>query len=208
MAYTPTVWATGDVITAAKLNNMENGLTQFVVNFSANYGDLNTTENFLTDIAVDKTFPQIYNALTSGQRVSFILTLNGGTENGILKTLGDGYLIVEFTDPNNDELKIVIICEYEENNLSFDYRIYGTLTYTAPFNSTTNKLELPFISEIMSNLLNKCKIKLYEETDAGTFDWEYITSYTYSSGTFEFRTAKYSYIGNYDAIPSANLTNP
>lgn len=35
MAYSPTTWETGDVITAAKLNNIESGLSQFQTDLDA-----------------------------------------------------------------------------------------------------------------------------------------------------------------------------
>lgn len=56
MAYTPTTWATGDTVTATKLNKIEQGI--------ANAG----SAMIITDngTALDKTFAEIYNAIISG----------------------------------------------------------------------------------------------------------------------------------------------
>lgn len=56
MAYTPTTWATGDTVTATKLNKIEQGI--------ANAGSamiVNVVNN-----ALDKTYTEIYDAITSG----------------------------------------------------------------------------------------------------------------------------------------------
>lgn len=53
MAYTPTVWATGDVITAEKLNKAENGIAV------ANADVLIVT---VSEGTLDKKFSEIYSA--------------------------------------------------------------------------------------------------------------------------------------------------
>lgn len=56
MSYTPTEWATGDVVTAEKLNKIENGIASaggggvLIANMSPNTGEL------------DKTWQEIYDA--------------------------------------------------------------------------------------------------------------------------------------------------
>lgn len=59
MAYEPTNWKTGDVVTSAKLNKMERGIADggsdmFVVTLTSVYGD--STE---TTYSADKTFAEI-----------------------------------------------------------------------------------------------------------------------------------------------------
>lgn len=68
MAYTPTEWKTGDVVTAAKLNNMENGIASagggggsamiLTANFSEEHPQL-----------LGATAKEIYDAFTSGTNV-------------------------------------------------------------------------------------------------------------------------------------------
>ena len=58
MSYTPTVWNTGDVITAEKLNHAEEGIknafSTYVVNFTLNSDDYSVT--------CDKTYQEIDDA--------------------------------------------------------------------------------------------------------------------------------------------------
>jgi len=58
MSYTPTSWSTGDTITAAAMNKIENGIANaasaLIVNLDRNTGTL------------DKTFLEIYTALRDG----------------------------------------------------------------------------------------------------------------------------------------------
>lgn len=63
MAYTPTVWQTGDTITAEKLNKLENGVASgeggsFLVTATPTGQDTAT---------IDKTYNEILTALASGQ---------------------------------------------------------------------------------------------------------------------------------------------
>lgn len=58
MAYTPTVWDTGDTVTADKLNNIENGIKA-----------LNTLVVKVIDGAMNRTFKQIFDAYKVGHPV-------------------------------------------------------------------------------------------------------------------------------------------
>lgn len=76
MAYTKTTWQTGDVITAEKLNHMEDGLaiaggTLVIGGFTYD------TENEIIGTA-DKTWQEIDNALTAGARCVIVVSTNGG----------------------------------------------------------------------------------------------------------------------------------
>lgn len=60
MSYTPTVWANGDIITAEKLNKLENGLRSggvFWITF-------NITEDVI--YTLDKTYAEIEEAILNG----------------------------------------------------------------------------------------------------------------------------------------------
>lgn len=56
MSYMKTTWQDGDVISAERLNNMENGIANAAIMFI-----VNITENN-DEIVLDKTWQEIYNA--------------------------------------------------------------------------------------------------------------------------------------------------
>ena len=65
MAYTPTEWKDGDVITAEKLNNIESGITEsdfFIVK-------IDVSNNYTTD----KTYAEAMQAYQNGKTIIFIL---------------------------------------------------------------------------------------------------------------------------------------
>lgn len=78
MAYVPTNWATGDVITAEKLNHIENGIASFIVNFKITVGVSNG--NLLTISEIDKTDTEIQNAISENKRVIGIAEVSDGSE--------------------------------------------------------------------------------------------------------------------------------
>ena len=74
MAYTPTVWATGDVITAEKLNKAEEGITNagpYIVRV-ASYDP----ETY--DAILDASFKDIYDAVSEGR---LVMTIDSQSEN-------------------------------------------------------------------------------------------------------------------------------
>lgn len=68
MAYTPTTWASGDTITATKLNKMESGI--------ANAGGALIVT--IEDDTLDKTWQEIHDAVENGQVVLFYYTTSDG----------------------------------------------------------------------------------------------------------------------------------
>lgn len=66
MSYEPTNWKTGDVVTSAKLNKLENGV-------AGAGGALAVHAN---DNTLDKTWQEIYDALAGGKYV-FLLDVDG-----------------------------------------------------------------------------------------------------------------------------------
>jgi len=84
MAYTPTEWKSGDVITAEKLNNLENGVASaggedtvpFVVTFSGPPGG---------NMVADKTYAEIYEAFNQGKIVQGILRIGTDLETDMLQ---------------------------------------------------------------------------------------------------------------------------
>ena len=72
MAYTPTVWATGDVITAEKLNKAEQGIADANgIVCTITYDSV--SENY----TADKAFSEICDALDMGKPVRFIFNNSG-----------------------------------------------------------------------------------------------------------------------------------
>lgn len=70
MSYTPTEWKSGDVVTSAKLNKMEQGIADggsdiFVVTLTSTYDDSTDT----TTYSADKTFAEIDAAFRAGKAV-------------------------------------------------------------------------------------------------------------------------------------------
>lgn len=59
MAYTPTNWQTGDVITAEKLNKLEGGVADSFAPFIVNVSFDPDTQEYSTD----KTYAEVYSAL-------------------------------------------------------------------------------------------------------------------------------------------------
>lgn len=72
MAYTPTTWATGDTITAAKLNKLEQGV--------ANGGSGLVVELTSKTGTADHTFAEIFNALKAGIPVYLHYPPDGGDD--------------------------------------------------------------------------------------------------------------------------------
>lgn len=69
MAYSKQTWATGDVITAAKLNHMEDGIgdNSFLITITQTYDEGNLV------FAFDKTFNEIMTAYSAGKMIDVII---------------------------------------------------------------------------------------------------------------------------------------
>lgn len=98
MAYEKNTWASGDVVTSAKLNNIENGIA------SGGVLQVNITENDQV-YSTDKTWQEMKDATFVIGRSAYTL---GATENVDLFLLmhldfeeGEGYLAV-FIDKNKE----------------------------------------------------------------------------------------------------------
>ena len=66
MSYTPTTWATGDVITAEKLNKLENGVADGTKLFVINATGVASQDNPQTTPTLDKTYDEIKAAYDAG----------------------------------------------------------------------------------------------------------------------------------------------
>ena len=80
MSYTPTNWVTGDVVTAEKLNKIEQGIVgssiggggAFVVTFTADFDN-----GTYTNVETDHTYAEVKAAIEAGQAVIFQQHLDG-----------------------------------------------------------------------------------------------------------------------------------
>lgn len=79
MSYTPTQWATGDTVTAERLNKMESGIElandAFVVTLTPTAQDFSGV--------MDKTVGEIFEAYQNGARILFSLVAGVGTHYDI-----------------------------------------------------------------------------------------------------------------------------
>jgi len=76
MSYTPTEWNTGDVITSAKLNKLEQGVAE-----AGGSGGGFLKVGFDTEtLTLDKTWKQIFDALSAGY---FVNVFTEQTEDGL-----------------------------------------------------------------------------------------------------------------------------
>lgn len=78
MAYTKTVWATGDIITADKLNNMEDGIEEHdPIILSAEGTASGTNWDFVFD---DITFGDVVSAVQAGKTVRLMLSFGNNID--------------------------------------------------------------------------------------------------------------------------------
>ena len=119
MSYEKQTWATGDVITAAKLNHMEDGIAGvcgLVVLCTVTAG-----ENDAETYTLNKTYSEISSAFLNGKNVNIYSSGDNGKSVQVLKAFGDNgtdsYWVT--TASGSD------VFEYEASTAS------GTLSYTS-----------------------------------------------------------------------------
>ena len=101
MSYTPTTWATGDTITATKLNKMEQGIAGAGSALFCNSSFSQT----VGDYVLDKTVQEIYDALLAGTPV--YIKFQYGTISNYVGTL---YLAPVVKVYNYDNTGVIRIC--------------------------------------------------------------------------------------------------
>ena len=105
MSYTKTTWADGDIITAEKLNNIENGIYNndgLVVNVIENNGDYET----------DTTWQQIHDAMISGKTV----IIYWEEDSGEIKNWSSRFVLTHDTIENKYGLTITSSQVFETSN--------------------------------------------------------------------------------------------
>ena len=80
MAYTPNEWKTGDVITAEKLNHIEQGIDpEFLVTMTLSQ---DSSEKLI--VTVDKTFTEIKEAESAGKKITGLLNMGDFSFNSFV----------------------------------------------------------------------------------------------------------------------------
>ena len=83
MSYTPTEWATGDVITAEKLNNMESGIAVGQELFIIHATGVAQTPGAQSTPVIDKTYGEIANAIQQGKIPVMIVDASQSGSQGL-----------------------------------------------------------------------------------------------------------------------------
>lgn len=126
MAYTKQTWATGDTVTASKLNHMEDGIAE------GGGGALIATVSDVGGVlTLDKTVQEIYDALLSGTPAYIVY------QYGVLGTDYVGHLILApivkvYSYNNTDLIRIIALkCHMQSVNSTPDVAGPATLIYYA-----------------------------------------------------------------------------
>lgn len=96
MAYTPTQWNTGDIVTADKLNKLEVGVAR-------GNGIISGTTNSETDeTTINETFDELTDMIANGTLPFLVLEVNNGVMLAPLQHLiyANSYYIASFKAPN------------------------------------------------------------------------------------------------------------
>lgn len=109
MAYTPTVWETGDIITAAKLNNIEQGI-EASVPYWVTFSD----DNQSGAVVSDKTYDEVVAAWNAGK---FIIGRYGDTIME-LQRFSAGSFLFGHVHCNSSSTDLGVYVDFE--SLSFD----------------------------------------------------------------------------------------
>lgn len=108
MSYEPTNWKTGDVVTSAKLNKIENGIAGAVGNMIVH--ETVTKDGNTTICTLDKTWKEINDVFMAGGGVYIMNNYTGSQDTGYIRRfityVGSGeepsgaYYIVRFQSKN------------------------------------------------------------------------------------------------------------
>ena len=129
--YAPNTWATGDVITANKLNNMEQGIEEALSSSPSDNNifiiEISTGDN----VTINKTYAQILEAKTEGKiLVPIFHTSNGAGYNVGNAQVGEGVIMLSFIfiSGDSDSVTITKPTLYLTSGYSITYSI---ITWTA-----------------------------------------------------------------------------
>ena len=131
MAYNKTTWQNGDVITAEKLNNIENGIEETSSSEKLMKIDIEITHGAETQVTVSKTFSELKSLMTENTvQIPIIVGQKIAGANIICEYYG-------YITFNNGENTINIGYEYTAYSGSEKIRFYKkTITVDANNNAT------------------------------------------------------------------------
>lgn len=116
MGYVKTNWQTGDIVTSAKMNNIENGIANndkvFVVHGVGSFPEPDGfSEILLSTYACDCTVRDIINALEDGKLVIVTCSLENTDINSYQKSIYVGLVQYQTqTDENDNQTAYMIAC--------------------------------------------------------------------------------------------------
>lgn len=128
MSYTPTPWATGDTVTAEKLNNMETGIdaavNPFIVTCTPTAQDYSGT--------MDKTVAEIDAAFNAGKKITFKVMTGATTflTGDVITTIYAGGSYPSYIAYAIDAYNNILIRLYTGTNAIGTRATYGTNIYT------------------------------------------------------------------------------
>lgn len=107
MAYTPTTWKSGDVVTSAKLNKLEQGVSGSVFVVTLSYDDATST------YSTDKPYADILAAYEAGANL-FCAPWEGAALRGMEYAEGDGFTVsdIMFNSIGQDGANVYISMYY------------------------------------------------------------------------------------------------
>lgn len=120
MSYTPTVWQTGDIVTAEKLNHAENGIANAGSALIATVSPLGDTSSVIEyQSALDKTFTEIYTALSNGipVYVKAVISSSGLSDYSTVAMLGQVVSAFKY----NDDYRVYVSAHCSANINGYDW---------------------------------------------------------------------------------------
>ena len=157
MSYEPTTWKAGDTVTSAKLNKIENGLTEIAESVNSEFVIPIFTWDEEENLTCNMTFNELNSAIQNGKKclgcfgiyedesIFYVLDCYTDTEYCFRSTVQTTQAVIYFHEDNtieeyfnNNELKVSI------NNNSMN------INYNTIYLAIVNKLNI-HISEYISN---------------------------------------------------------
>ena len=119
MSYTKQTWANGDVITAEKLNHMEDGIAGgvFTIHVTATFNQGQPPT--FTDVAVTESVADILSAYNNGSSIFMIAEYNQGTNKSSI------HLMPALTLDESGAEKTLAYITGKGSNLSFTWNVAG-----------------------------------------------------------------------------------
>ena len=112
MSYTPTEWKTGDVVTAEKLNKLENGIISGTVYMPINYDA--ETEQY----SIEASYNDLMSMIENGQSVFGIMDTDNAPEGTVMKEL---FLIAGYASMPASDLYAVVFMSVPRFGIELEF---------------------------------------------------------------------------------------